>query len=345
MNYIHITDNERRRIERLREGGKSIRLIAKLLRRSPNVISEEITRNSVKGSYVARKAKHKAYVRRRKSKIQCMKVAMDPELREYVTKHIEDHQSPQGISVRMKNVERDKQYASTKAIYKFIRSVHGRRIEKHLYSKAVRRKGGKKRAKSTVWDDGRVSIEKRPKKVLLRKEFGHFEGDFIESGKEGTGCILVLVERKTRYVFLQYLEDRSTGSVNDLVARMLKGVPVKSITLDNDLSFQKHEKLSEIVGADIFFCHTYCSNEKGSVENRNKALRRYLPKRSDLSSFTPGYIAWVEAKLRGKFMVCLTGKSPREAFDGEIERHMKKHPSWGGIIKVNLTDESVLLQG
>ena len=47
-------------------------------------------------------------------------------------------------------------------------------------------------------------IGKRPKKVEKRKEFGHFEGDFIESGKDGKGSLLVLVERKTRYPFLIY---------------------------------------------------------------------------------------------------------------------------------------------
>lgn len=345
MNYIHITDNERRRIERSFEGGKSIRSIAKLLKRSPNTVSKELVRNSVKENYSARKAQHKAYVRRRQSKIQCMKVAVDRDLKEYVANHIKDHQSPEGISVRLKNVDTQLHYASTKAIYKFVHSVHGRKIERHLYSKAVKRKGGKKRGKSTVWDDGRISIEKRPKKVLLRKEFGHFEGDFIESGKDGTGCILVLVERKTRYVFLRYLEDRGTASVNTLVHEMLREVPIKSLTLDNDLSFQKHEELSTLIGSDIFFCHPQASHEKGSIENRNKALRRYMPKRSDLSSFTPGYIAWVEGKLRDKFMVCLSGKSPREAFDQEIGMYMKKHPSLGGMMNVDLTAQSVLLQG
>ena len=39
-------------------------------------------------------------------------------------------------------------------------------------------------------------IDQRPKKAEKRLEFGHFEGDFIESGKDGLGSLLVLIERK-----------------------------------------------------------------------------------------------------------------------------------------------------
>ena len=44
--------------------------------------------------------------------------------------------------------------------------------------------------------DGRTFIDQRPKRVLKRLEFGHFEGDFIESGKDGKGSLLVLVKEK-----------------------------------------------------------------------------------------------------------------------------------------------------
>ena len=69
--------------------------------------------------------------------------------------------------------------------------------------------------------DGRTMIDERPKKVEKRLEFGHYEGDFIESGKDGTGSLLVIVERKTRYPFLCYLEDRTTASVNRTVDELI----------------------------------------------------------------------------------------------------------------------------
>ena len=291
--FRHFDLLDRQKIGQWRAQQKSLRWIAGALGRSVSSISDEIRRNSVKGRYSAEKAQHKAYVKRKYSKIQCMKVAMDVDLRAYVEDHIQNHQSPEGISGRLKNIDTRIIYASTKAVYKFIWSPHGRQIEKNLYSEAVKKKGGPRRGKP-IMIDGRTMIDKRPKKIEKRREFGHFEADFIESGKDGKGSLLVLVERKARYPFLKYLESRDTGTVNRAVQELLSGVPIKTLTIDNDLSFQKHERLSHLIGADIFFCHPFSSHEKGTVENRNKAIRRYLPKRSDLSTYSKEYIGRVE---------------------------------------------------
>lgn len=332
--FIHISKRERQRIEQWLKQEKSLRWIAGKLGRSISSISDEIRLNSVDGFYDAKKANHKAYVKRKYSKIQCLKVSKDPELRTYVTENIEADQSPEGISGRLKYVETDLEYASTKAIYKFVWSPYGRQIEKHLYSKAVKKKSGPKRGTS-VSIDGRTMIDKRPKKVENRLEFGHFEGDFIESGKDGEGSLLVLVERKTRYPYLKYLDDRSTESVNLAISNLLSGIDIKSLTIDNDLSFQKHEELSEILDALVFFCHPHAPHEKGTVENRNKAIRRYVPKRSDLSSYSKDYIAFVETRLRNRFMKCLGYKTPQERFAEELQK--QKKPQRCGMMKNQLS--------
>src|SRR5574343_428297 len=281
-NYVHLCFGERIKIERLLNKKKSIRAIALILKRGVSCISNEIKIGNVNGIYNAKKAEAKAVLRRRESKIQCMKVAMNKELKKFVIDNILDHQSPSGISGRLKKIENNITYASTKAIYKFIESPHGRQIEKHLYSRAVKRRTGPK-DKPRVHLDGRIMIDNRPKKVNNRLEFGHFEGDFIESGKDGTGSLLVIVERKTRYPFLVYLEDKSTKNVNYLINILLKDIPIQSLTLDNDLSFQKHEELSKLLNTTIYFCHPHTPYEKETVENRNKVIKIYLPKRCELS--------------------------------------------------------------
>ena len=324
MGYTHIDESERRRIERAIEAGKGIREIARMTGRSPGTISEEVTRNSVKKKYSRQRAESKARLRRKNSKLQCLKVAMDPALKKYVTEQVEQDQSPEAIAGRLKYVEKDIAYASTKAIYTFVHAPHGRNIEKHLYSKAVKRRGGPRRGERKTSIDGRTMIDKRPRKVEKRKEFGHFEGDFIESGKDGKGSLLVLVERKTRYPFLVYTENKTTAHINALIAKTLAGVPVKSITLDNDLSFQKHEELSKLVGVVVFFCHAYHSWEKGTVENRNRAVRRYAPKRTDFSSVSCERLSEIETILRTRFMKCLNFKTPQEAWDAEMAK-AKKH--------------------
>lgn len=330
--YEHVSESERRRIERLREMGKSLRTIAQRLGRSVSTVSDELRRNKVQGIYEARKAQHKAYVRRWRSKQDCLKVVMDSELKQYVEEKLREEWSPELISGRLKKQQKVLPYASTKAVYKFVYSVHGRTLERFLHSKAVKRRGGPKR-KQSVWEDGRVSIEQRPKKVLLRKEFGHFEGDFIESGRDGVGSMLVLVERKTRYPFLRYCNDRSTSAVNALVAETLRNVRAQSITFDNDISLQKHDELSKLVAADVFFCHPQAPHEKGSVENRNKHIRRYVPKKSDLSQYQ-NKLKVVEERLRTRPMKCLDFKTPDEVWLAELQKQTSKNTarSCGGII-------------
>lgn len=324
---------------------KSLRFIADKLGRSASAVSDEIRLNSVKGRYDAKKAEAKARLRRQKSKLQCMKVAMDKDLKNFVTKNILDDQSPEGISGRLKEVEKNIQYASTKAIYKFVWSSHGRQIEKHLYSRSVHKKGGPKRD-TPVSIDGRTMIDDRPKKIDSRREFGHYEGDFIESGKDGAGSLLVLVERKTRYPFLRYLEDRTTEKVNRAVREMLGDSPIESLTIDNDISFQKHRELSKMIEAEIYFCHPQSPHEKGTIENRNKAIRRYVKKRCDLSKLPEETFSFVEEKLRNKYMKCLRFRTPGEAYEKEIRKIEMKKSAKRGMIENNIVLlESVRIEG
>lgn len=329
IGFKHFCRYERQRIEKYLRLEKSLRFIAGKLDRSVSGIADEIKTNNVNGVYLAKKAEHKAYVKRKYSKLQCLKVAMNVKLKQFVVDGLQnDDQSPEGLSGRLRAVETNLPYASTKAIYKFVKSPHGRQIEKHLYSKAVKKKGGPKRGRS-VSIDGRTMIDERPQTVTKRLEFGHYEGDFIESGKDGVGSLLVIVERKTRYPFLQYLEDRTTEAVNRAVAELLVDAPVKSLTIDNDISFQKHEELSELIEAAVFFCHPQAPHEKGTVENRNKAIRRYVKKRSDLSQYPLEYFAEVERKLRNRYMKCLNYRTPREMFGSEVEKQ-KRPPRQSG---------------
>lgn len=321
--FKHLNLYERQRIEKYIRHGKGVRFIANKLDRGVSSISEEIKFNSVNDVYNAKKANFKAYQRRWRSKTQCMKVNLDPDLKKFVINSMEqDHQSPEGISGRLKNVEKGIQYASPKAIYNFVRSPNGRQVERHLYSESVHKNSGPKRD-TPITIDGRTMIDERPKRVENRLEFGHYEGDFIESGKDGKGSLLVIVERKTRYPFLLYIEDRTTAFVNQSVMNLLSGMPIKSLTIDNDISFKKHKELSELMNSTIFFCHPQSPHEKGTIENRNKAIRRYIKKRSDLSTYTKEEYTEVERKLRDRFMECLNYQTPREVFTKELQKQNK----------------------
>lgn len=319
----HLELSERRSIERYLSKKKGVRAIARNLGRSPSTVSEEIRHGSVHGVYRADRAKKKAELRRTQSKQQCLKVAMDPVLKTYVTEHLKADQSPEGVSGRIREIDIHIPYASAKAIYAFVESVHGRPLEHHLYRKRVKRHGGPKRGAVPAHDTTKVSIEVRPLHIEDREEFGHFEGDFIESGKNGHGSLLVLVERKTRYPFLVYTDDRTTLTVNDLIHGCLSDIPVKSITLDNDLSFQKHEELSALIDATVYFTRPYTSQDKGTVENRNGRIREFIPKRCDISLIPKGIIQRAETHLRTRFMKCLSFHTPEEAWGEEMRLYRR----------------------
>jgi len=325
MGYTHekLGENERRRIERLKTSDWSLRAIARALGRSVSTIAEEVRRNQVKGTYDAAKAGRKAMLRRKNSKQQCLKVLKHPALRAYVEEKLRLEWSPELIAGRIRKIDRHIPRVSPKAIYAFVYSVYGRPFESFLYSKMVKKKGGPKRGTKAVMD-GRISIEQRPARIEKRAEFGHVEGDFIESSKDGSGSFLVLVERKTRYPFIAYCADRSTAAVNTLIFSLLQKVPLKSLTLDNDISFKKHAALSELIGAVVFFCHPYTSSEKGTVENRNRVVRRTVPKKTDLSTVSLETIRLIETKMRNRPMKCLGYQTPQEAWEKEMQKAARR---------------------
>ena len=118
-------------------------------------------------------------------------------------------------------------------------------------------------------------------------------------------------------------------TVNLAIEKLLRGLDVKSLTIDNDISFQKHEALSELLRATVYFCHSFASHEKGTIENRNKAIRRYVKKKSDLSQYPLSHFVMVQEKLRTRFMKCLGFKTPKEVFEMELKRQQKT-PLVGG---------------
>ena len=89
-----------------------------------------------------------------------------------------------------------------------------------------------------------------------------------------------------------------------------------------------------MLNVTIYFCHPQSPHEKGTVENRNKAIRRYVKKKSDLSSFPLSHFEMVERKLRTRFMKCLNYQTPEEVFKKEILK--QKNPLKCGIIRERL---------
>jgi transposase, IS30 family len=294
----------------LSKKGYSLRSIAKVLKRSVSTLSDEISSNSVKGKYDPRKAHHKAYVKRRHSKYQGMKIVSNNNLRKFVEEHLYDDQSPRAISGRIKRIDKNIKYISKSGIYKYILSVYGRRIESHRNKRRQRRR--RRRSKYTKLTD-RTFIDKRPKYIEKRQRLGDTAADFIESGKTGKGILLVVVDRKIRVVFIEKITTVTIHNVHKSFLKIKQRFPeIRTITTDNDILFQKHKELEKLLNIKIYFCHPYHSWEKGSIENANRYIRRDIPKSSNISSYSRSFIHNLERKLNRRIMVCLKYRTPSE---------------------------------
>lgn len=283
-----------------------------MLGRSPNTVSIEIRRNRVHGRYDPKKAHHKAYVRRKYAKYQGMKIVEHHALREEIVHRLHDDQSPEAIAghVRRKRVLPS---ISKNAIYRFIASVYGRRIEAYRLSKQKRR--GRRRSATTTLAH-RTFIERRPLHINARKRVGDVEADFIVSGRSGKGILLVVVDRKGRVTFLERIVSVTVEQVHQAFIRIKKRFPeMRTVTTDNDILFQRHTELERLLKVKIYFCHPYHSWEKGTVENTNKVIRRDIPKSSDLSRYSKHFLESLEAKLNRRPMKCLEYQTPQDVLD------------------------------
>lgn len=303
--YTHLKFEERFVIERLWNAGSVIREIAAFLGRSPNTISRELERNSVSGVYAAEKADHKAYAARWRAKRQCLKVAMNSFLVTFVEAHLKKKWSPRQISGYLKR-ELGIQ-CSGKAIYKFVES---RGLEYHLFWRWNKKRGGRKRTRHAPPHDGRKYIDARPP---FHNEFGHYEVDFIVS-KESTWVLLVVVEILTKHAWVLRLPNRKRTTIRDAFSSVFRGVTVKSLTTDNDIAFTAWQELETIIQAPIYFCHPYHSWEKGLVENTNRWIRCFVPKRRDIGTVSESEMDSIHAYLNDRPREVIGFRSPKEYY-------------------------------
>lgn len=294
-----------------------------MLNRSVSTISDEIKYNNVNGVYNPQKAQHKATVRRQKSSFQGKKITAHPELRNFVDKHLLDGQTPEAISGRIKHHKKTLPNVSKDSIYRYLKSPYG----KNIGFKLKNRKPKKKSRKVTQIQD-RIFIDKRPKFIEKRLRVGDAEADFIVSGKTGKGILLTVTCRKLRVSFLEIIHDVSIDKVHLAFMKIKKRFPeLKTLTLDNDILFVMHKDLEKLLKVKIYFCHPYHSWEKGSIENLNGFIRKYIPKGDDLSLYDKSEIKTIERRTNNRFMKCLTFSTPRELLKQHRQRKQKNNSS------------------
>lgn len=305
----HLRKEERFCIEKMLKAGKSFGEVARTLGRGLSTISEEVNANKGREKYSAEKADHRAHLKQHWKKKNCNKVAMDGHLYKFVEKSLSKGWSPERISSRLE-IQSGLKYASSKSIRKFVHSRHG--LERFLFWERNNMKSGRKRKKdSFLSDPDRKWIDTRPYTALY--EYGNWEMDFIVS-KFNSSVLLVLVEKYSKKMLMKILPNRNNDLVNRTIAEMLKNYTVNTITTDNDIAFSKWKKLEKLLDTQIYFCHPYHSWEKGLIENANRWIREFVPKKSNLALFKKEYIQWIEDWFNHTPKQCLEGRTAYEVF-------------------------------
>lgn len=292
--FVQMSYEERVEIAALQRAGLGVREIALRLQRSPNTVSRELREKKVKGSYVPKKAQHKTYWRRYISKRNCMKVALDPTMSVFVEEKLTADWSPERIAGYLK---RNGTSVSTKAVYKY---VYSRCLERYLFWRKHKKRGGPKHRSAKPPRDTRKYIDTRP----LLKRSGHFEADFIVSS-HNTVSLLVVVDRYTRVTVIRRLPNGKHATVSRAFVDMFRKSVVKTLTLDNDISFNHWQQLEQMLYTRIYFTHPYHSWEKGLVENTNRWIRTFVAKRRDINTVTDGELRSIEKYLNETPRQCL----------------------------------------
>lgn len=332
--FKHLNQFNRDRIEALLLAGHKQTEVAKVIGVNKATISREIKRNRLEkdgkgfvcGAYKAITAQRKSKQRRLFAKYQSRKIEKDLKLKKYIIHGLKNHLNPDEIAGRMK-LEGKTFCTSKTTIYNWLHSSYGQRYCKYLCSKRydTRKRRKKKKTKRTLIPN-RVGIEMRDVIIEDRLVKGHFEADTVVSGKKTRSkvALVVAIDRKTRYTRLTKISNLKPASFNEAILYFKQKINIQSLTLDNGIENTKWEELN----IPSYFCDPYSSYQKGSVENVNKMIRKYIPKGCDISKYSDEFINKIETILNNKPRKILGYLTPKEAMEKEDNLTIKKQKTF-----------------
>ncbi len=170
------------------------------------------------------------------------------------------------------------------------------------------------------------SIESRPVSIDKRLYFGHFELDTIIGKKCGKHeCLMTLTERKTRFEIIFKLKGKTSTDVVDKFTKLKNYLKCnynkifKSLTTDNGSEFSDFLSIIKDTNTKIYFCHPYCSGEKGTNERHNGMIRYFIPKGTLIENYSNKDINKIAYWMNNYPRKILGYKTPLEALIEDIK--------------------------
>lgn len=320
--YPHLNLEERKILAKSLAAKLPVREIAEYLGRDQSTIYREIQRNThvddelpelngyhalaAQYSYEHRRAVHR-------------KLISSPQLKAVVEDRLKAGWSPEQIAGRMK-FEKHSRRVSHETIYRYTYSPEGRaeQFYRHLpEQRRLRRKRGMRRHHGVRFPR-HLAIAARPDIIAARCQFGHWECDLVQFRKVfGQVNITSLVERVSRYTVILKNQDRQSRPVMEGLISILSPLPSharRSITFDRGTEFTAWAHLQAGLGVDPWFCDPQAPWQKGTVENTNNRLRRYLPRKKDPRFLSHDDLLVISDHLNATPRKCLGWRTPAEVF-------------------------------
>lgn len=323
LNYVEKTQIERwYNIEK-----KPCSEIAKLLNKSVRTIQREIKRGLVKNLtselveiwvYSADISEQK-YRYNMTAKGPNIKLDANYKLVEYIENGIKkERKSPEIV---VEEIKRKKEEFGTIVCAKTIRNCIHKGIlnltkKDMIYKKEYKGKNKEKIHCSKV--PAEKSIDFRPQEANDRSEYGHWEGDLIV-GKDGKGAaLLTFTERMTREEIIFKIPSKHAVNVAKSIDKLERKYKTKfknkfkTITFDNGGEFRDYKALEKSYDkrkkeprVQVYYAHPYRSGERGSNENANRLIRRFIPKGTVITDISEDFIQqvedWINNLLRPMF--------------------------------------------
>ena len=314
-----LRSGEREQISRGLAAERTIREIARELRRAASTVSREIARNGGRISYRAVGADRRAWRRRERPK-PC-RLALEPELSLVVAAKLELDWSPAQIAGWLKReypLDRRMQISHEtiyRTLYVQARGALKKELVAHLRRHHPIRRSRHYSAKGDTRGQiaGLVPIAARPAAVEDRAVPGHWEGDLL-AGSKNTH-IATLVERQSRFVQLIKVRGKDASTVERALTHHVQRLPkglMESLTWDRGTEMAEHKRFTVATDVTVYFCDPRSPWQRGTNENTNGLLRQYFPKYTDLSTFTQEDLDEIALRLNTRPRKTLGFMTPAE---------------------------------
>jgi len=306
--YKQLSESDRKTIERMKLAGSKPSAIARVLEVSPSTITRELKR----GSFIRRRRNptiskdpavpeyldelvyeaEEAQRRYDSNKRKCgakSAILKNADLVEFIEDNV--------LGPNKWSLDGARGYAEVNnlfpgqkvclaTLYNWVDAGLMKVKNRHLLLKLKRKKRSKRQDKKRELGK---SIEERPKEVEDRDEFGHWEGDGIV-GENHKGRLISLVERKTGIGYLFNVGDGDGKHMVKILNRLHKEFGkdfkeiFKSITFDNESEGSDYVGMEKNGRTSIYYAHPYSSYERGTNEQWNGMVRRFIPKGSSFDA-------------------------------------------------------------